>query len=242
MSMNQLDEAFPALRQAPARPSAVLQRRGVARVNAILQAAEELMAEEGYEAATLKAISQRTGIPAASVYHYFADRYQVDAAVMSRHIDALSKVLGDVDGVRTVAELVEAILDPQVAYFRQHPACAQLWLHGRNEAVAALADDFDAAATEAVWQIAVTAGIVPEDTPLLVAHIAYAAGAALFDTAFKLDPRGDEAVLQETKRLVSAYLSSYATGPQPAASARSRRGSAGSSKSPQPTRRRASSA
>ena len=74
--------------QIPARPAPV-QRRGIERVQAILDAAESLLEEQGYESATLKAISERAGIPIASVYHYFADRHQVDAELVQRHLSEL---------------------------------------------------------------------------------------------------------------------------------------------------------
>jgi len=74
-------------RQASARP-AVVQRRGVERVHAILDAAETLLAEQGCAAATLKAIGEQAGIPTASLYHYFADRSQVDAELVRRQVRA----------------------------------------------------------------------------------------------------------------------------------------------------------
>ncbi|MEU4929329.1 helix-turn-helix domain-containing protein [Streptomyces yokosukanensis] len=40
----------------------------------ILETAEALLGEQGYESATLRAIGERSGIPAASVHHYFSDR------------------------------------------------------------------------------------------------------------------------------------------------------------------------
>ncbi|WP_225839474.1 helix-turn-helix domain-containing protein [Streptomyces sp. NK08204] len=49
---------------APRRAPAV-QRRGRERRGAILDAAEALLREQGYEAATLKAIGERAGIPTA---------------------------------------------------------------------------------------------------------------------------------------------------------------------------------
>lgn len=198
--------------QAPARPGAVLQRRGQARVNAILDAADELLAE-GYDAATLKAISERTGIPAPSVYHYFSDRYQVDAAVMQRHIDGLTSALGDMGGITTVAGMTDVVLDPMIEYFRVHRSCAELWFRGRSESVAALATAFDDSVAERAWRLAVANGVLAEETPLLVVQIAYGAGGALFDLAFTRDARGDDVVLGEAKRLVTAYLGTYAPDP-----------------------------
>lgn len=208
--MSKQSKKTPVLEQAPARPEAVLQRRGVARVNAILDAAEQLLEEQGYDGATLKAISERTDIPAASVYHYFADRYQVDAALMQRHIDGLAEAVGDMSGMRTIADMADRVLDPMIEYFREHRACTELWFRGRSEALAALAADFDAGAAETAWRLAIEGGILAADTPLEVAQIAYGAGNALFDRAFKTDPNGDEFVLNETKRMVTAYLSNYA--------------------------------
>ncbi|WP_234940955.1 helix-turn-helix domain-containing protein [Mycolicibacterium septicum] len=48
-------------------------------MRAILDSAEVLLAEQGYPAAALKAIGEHAGVPTASIYHYFADRGEVDA-------------------------------------------------------------------------------------------------------------------------------------------------------------------
>lgn len=207
------DEVEPVVRQAPARPDAVLQRRGVARVQAILDAAEELLAEAGYDAATLKAISERTGIPVASIYHYFADRHQVDAALMSRHIEVLEERMKAVDGIgglESLADAAAAVFDPLVDYFRAHPSCTELWFSGRSETVAALVARFDDATAELLWSLAIEKGLLDESTPRMVMRVAFEAGGALFDMAFKQGLKGDDAVLAEAKRLVTAYLQTYA--------------------------------
>lgn len=76
-----------------ARPQAI-QRRGVERTEAILDAAEELLAEQGYAAATLKAIGGRARIPTASLYHYFGGR-------------GLSNPMP-----KTLRDSVDAVIDP----------------------------------------------------------------------------------------------------------------------------------
>lgn len=199
--------------QAPARPGAVLQRRGVARVRAILDAAEEILAEAGYDAATLKAISERTGIPPASVYHYFADRSQVDTALIGRHIQVLSEQMRAVDGIeglRSIDEAAAVVIDPLVEYFRAHPSCTELWFSGRSEAVAELVTEFDETTAELLWRLALERGLLVENTPLEVIRVAFEAGGALFDMAFKHNPKGDDTIVTEAKRLVTAYLRTYA--------------------------------
>ncbi|MFJ7905718.1 TetR/AcrR family transcriptional regulator [Kitasatospora sp. NPDC096204] len=200
------------IRQAPARPEAVLQRRGVARVKAILDAAEEILVEGGYEAATLKAIGERTGIPTASVYHYFADRYQVDAAIIRRHADALIVRLDRIDGedFRSISDVVVLVLDEIVEHFRAHPSCVELWFAGRNEALIALIQEFDDQVSERVWRLGIGRGLLRAHASPLVMRLAFEAGGHLFDIAFKRDPNGDEVVMAEAKRMVSAYLETYA--------------------------------
>jgi AcrR family transcriptional regulator len=58
--------------------------RGARSREAVLDAAERLMAEQGYEAASVAAIVQRAGIPASSIYHYFGSKEGVLLAVMER--------------------------------------------------------------------------------------------------------------------------------------------------------------
>ncbi|MEU7302748.1 helix-turn-helix domain-containing protein [Streptomyces sp. NPDC007189] len=57
----------------------------------ILETAEALFGEQGYESATLRAIGERAGIPTASVYHYFSDRPQIDPACSRSAMPTSSK-------------------------------------------------------------------------------------------------------------------------------------------------------
>jgi AcrR family transcriptional regulator len=59
-------------------------RRGARSREAVLDAAERLIAEHGYEAATVGALVKAAGIPASSIYHYFGSKDGVLFAVMER--------------------------------------------------------------------------------------------------------------------------------------------------------------
>jgi AcrR family transcriptional regulator len=59
-------------------------RRGARSREAVLEAAERLMAEHGYEAATVAALVDEAGVPASSIYHYFGSKEGVLLAVMER--------------------------------------------------------------------------------------------------------------------------------------------------------------
>lgn len=200
--------------QAPARPDAVLQKRGVERVQAILDAGESILSEQGYEAATLKAIGERAGIPLASVYHYFADRHQVDLAILQRHLQALDGQVTkafDTREIATLADGINAVIEPMLNYFRTHPSCVELWFsHQRNQSLTELVQRYDDATALMLWELALDRDFLRADTPLLVMELAFEAGSRLFDAAFRRSPQGDGAIIAEAHRMVEAYLGTYA--------------------------------
>ena len=70
----------------PPQPKAEVtpNRRGARSREAVLDAAERLIAEHGFEAATVGALVKAAGIPASSIYHYFGSKDGVLLAVMER--------------------------------------------------------------------------------------------------------------------------------------------------------------
>jgi AcrR family transcriptional regulator len=191
-----------------------VQRRRALRVQAILDAAEEILSEQGYEAATLKAIGERAGIPTASVYYYFADRHQVDAQLLERNLGSIAaRVTAALEGpgVRTLRDAVDAIVDAIVAYFREHPSLVELWFNGRtNGDLAELGHAWDEDQAEQFWHFLVDRQLIAADTPRLAVRLVFEAGDRLFDVAFRRSPTGDEAVLEMARRMLTAFLESYA--------------------------------
>ncbi|MER5781637.1 TetR/AcrR family transcriptional regulator [Streptomyces mobaraensis] len=192
-----------------------MQRRGAERVKAILDAAEEILATDGYDAATLKAAGERAGIPTASVYHYFSDRHQVDAELMRRHADALwvrvTEAFEGDDPPATLDGAVDTVVDAMLAYFREHPSCVELWFARRSDALEELVRTFDEAMAEQLWRFALDRGLLRPDTPPMVLRLAFETSNRLFDVAFRVAPvSGDDAVLTELGRMLTSYLRTYA--------------------------------
>ncbi|MDF3304659.1 TetR/AcrR family transcriptional regulator [Rhodococcus sp. T2V] len=207
-----MDSAPRMTRQAPS-PSGRSQRRGVERRRAILDAAEAILCEQGYAAATLKAVGERAGIPTASMYHYFPDRHEVEIELLTNHLRELDKQVSaalTTARIRALHDAADAIIDPELAYFRQHPACAELWFAGRNESMTELVQAFDDEKAHALWSLLIDQGLLRADTPLLVLQLAFEAGNRLFDVAFRRSPGGDDDTITEARRLFNAYLATYA--------------------------------
>jgi len=66
------------------RGDVIPNRRGTRSREAVLDAAERVMAEQGFEAATVARIVAEAGIPPSSIYHYFGSKEGVLVAVMER--------------------------------------------------------------------------------------------------------------------------------------------------------------
>lgn len=204
------------VRRGGSQPT-VVQRRGIERVQAILDAAESLLAEQGYAAATLKAIGEQAGIPTASLYHYFADRRQVDAQLIRRHIGTLDEQLDAAlndPKVRTLADGIDATIDLLLNYFRQNPSFVQLWFAGRSSTLSELAHEFDQSWAEQLWRFLVDRKLIRANTPQFAVDLAFEVGDRLFDVAFQRSPQGDDAVVDEARRLITAYLQTYAPTPK----------------------------
>jgi AcrR family transcriptional regulator len=101
-------------------------RRGHRSREAVLDAAERLMAEHGYGAATVAALVKEAGIPASSVYHYFGSKEGVLLAVMERGAERFFAALPDLDRrlgsqqehLRRLVETVAATLDDHPDFLR----------------------------------------------------------------------------------------------------------------------------
>ena len=66
----------------------------------VLDAAERVMAEHGFEAATLARVVEEAGIPMSSVYHYYGSKDGILLAVMERGAERFFADLPDSTGRR----------------------------------------------------------------------------------------------------------------------------------------------
>jgi AcrR family transcriptional regulator len=96
--------------------------RGARSREVVLDAAERLMAEQGYDAATVAAIVERAGIPPSSIYHYFGSKEGVLLAVMERGARRFFAELPEEDRrVGSQMEHLRALLGTATATLERHP-------------------------------------------------------------------------------------------------------------------------
>src|SRR6476660_3248291 len=97
-------------------------RRGERSREAVLDAAERVMAERGFEAATVASLVEEAGVPASSIYHYFGSKEGILLAVMERGADRFFDALPDIDRrVGSQAEHLRLLVEATAETLERHP-------------------------------------------------------------------------------------------------------------------------
>ena len=97
-------------------------RRGARSREVVLDAAERLMAAHGYDAASLAALVDESGVPASSIYHYFGSKEGVLLAVMERGAERFFEALPIPDRrIGSQAEHLAALVEVVAATLNRNP-------------------------------------------------------------------------------------------------------------------------
>ena len=105
------------------------QERATLRLANFLDAAAELFAEIGYEAATMTAIAERSGSGIGTLYHYFPDKQSMAFALLNQYaqeIEAHWKPLMEQTETLSHAAFAETFLERITEFLRQRPAYLKL--------------------------------------------------------------------------------------------------------------------
>jgi AcrR family transcriptional regulator len=99
------------------------QERGQRRINQLLDAADALFAEIGYERATTNAISNYAGVSPGTFYQFFPNKQAVAEALAARYVQRLQEIRLNAFDVASVngplTELIDHVVDPFIKLKRQ---------------------------------------------------------------------------------------------------------------------------
>ena len=101
------------------------QVRGERRVAELIEAAESVIAEAGYEAATMSAIAERAGASIGSLYQFFPNKASITQAlrtVYGKQFDEMCAPLAGRAGTLGLKEFVGRLIDVTVRFVDGHPA------------------------------------------------------------------------------------------------------------------------
>lgn len=113
-----------------ARPDRRRQARGQRRLERILDAAAQVFAEVGFEAASTNVIAARTGVPIGSVYQFFPNKDAIAQALADRFVQHLADtqaIFGPEIEYLPLDELIDHVIDPLVAFHLSHPGFQALF-------------------------------------------------------------------------------------------------------------------
>lgn len=108
-----------------------VQKRGRERVEKILAAAAELIAESGSESMKMSDIVERTGVSFGSLYQYFPDKAAVIRRLAEHYNmlgrDCVANELGDVDSFGALDAALVRIIDGYFEMYRESPVMCDIW-------------------------------------------------------------------------------------------------------------------
>lgn len=196
------------------------QRRSTQRLDALLDAAAEIVDETGFERLTTQMVAERAGASIGTVYRYFPDRVAVLHALRERSIRRFRERVAD-DMERTALttwwDVVDVSLDAFAALYRDEPGFSVVHAGRRDTADGDIEPEF---AHRLASLIEAEFGGVPDPEELRFRlGVAIELGDALISRAFERKPVGDDRYLAEAKRLVHDYLAEHLGGALAASSA-----------------------
>ncbi len=194
-----------------------VQERSRKRVQAIVDAAAELMFEEGADALTTRSVSARSGIPVPTIYRYFADRDAIIIAFIERQMREMDREVADsvmkLDRV-TVCRVIEAFGRAHMRHHQKHPKAVVAWFGGRqSEAVAACVKAQDERIANWLMAAFAKTKMLREDTPPFIADLMVRQFDRMFEFAFTSSRKKSEreAIVELFIDLVTSYVDRFAT-------------------------------
>lgn len=195
--------------------TATVQRREPAQarsrqtVTKILDAAATIVGQEGVDAATTRAIADRAGVSYPSLYRFFADRDEILDRLVERHladIDARAVAAEQTWNIRAVADLFDSELDLHVAYYREHPSAARLWMGGRTSpTVAKHVHARMRTLADRIHALLIDAELIPADTDPRALLVAVEVADRLLELAYRNDENFDQTILELGHKALVAY-------------------------------------
>lgn len=194
------------------------QGRSKARVQAMYDAAVQILAADGVEGLSMNAIAERAGVPIGTVYQFFEDKAAVLDTIVERRNNAYAVVLAE---MRTMVqthswrEIFDFVLERMIQRSRSNPAYVAIWTGHHLSPQMEREDDENVEATAAFLQLAIShqEGLIDSEELTIACRVATMSASALLQLAFRIDPNGDPDTLAQARRMVLLYLNDIAKDP-----------------------------
>jgi AcrR family transcriptional regulator len=106
------------------------QARSAARVELLLDVAEEVFEEVGFDAATTNLVAARAGVPVGTLYRWFPDKTALAEALADRYLEGLlelsDQLLTDIDPGERIGDFLHRVMARFIAETSNHRALPAL--------------------------------------------------------------------------------------------------------------------
>ncbi|KAA6216859.1 TetR/AcrR family transcriptional regulator [Streptomyces filamentosus] len=194
-----------ALRRTP------VQQRSAERLARILDACAGLLDETGYEQLSTRAVAVRAGVPIGSVYRFFGNKRAMVAALAHRNLDRYAELISarfERTPVLDAHSAIDGVLDEFIAMKRTVPgfALVDFGVPAAEEAEGGAEDPNGLVAERICGLLATHLGRPADETLRRKVLVGVETADTLVRLAFRADPGGDPALIDETRQLLHAYL------------------------------------
>lgn len=190
-----------------------VQERSRARVESILEAAARVAVEQGVDALNTRSVAQDAGLSVSSIYQYFASVDEIVFELIARDMEEMDRQFADDLGALpeyTLSSVVETVMRAFVTVYRRRPAFVEIWLRGRTTAaVQAYGREHHVRIAAQLRTFLDDLGLLAEEAPQEAGVLAVEIGDRCFQLAFEHEIRGDDFLIEEGIKLISAYLERY---------------------------------
>src|SRR3954453_10965883 len=119
--MSETAPEIPRLRRVPR------QARSRARLQRMLDAADELLATEGAEALTTTRVAGAAGVSVGSLYQYLPDKEAIVEALAGRYLTEFEGLMEELAERAPLADPVGTLIDAFAQRYRDRPGYRALW-------------------------------------------------------------------------------------------------------------------
>ncbi|MGW2835483.1 TetR family transcriptional regulator [Streptomyces sp. NPDC001286] len=187
------------------------QARSRARLARVLETAEQILIRDGVEALTTTRVAAAARVSVGSLYQYLPDR---DAIIDALAAGYFAKLEAAMDGLVEAAaaerweDPVGMLVDTFAGIYRSEHGFRALWFgSGLTERTRAADRDHKRRMADGIRRVLLALGLARDDEALARAcHSAVLAADALAQEAFRREPLGDAALLEEAKVMLRGYL------------------------------------
>jgi AcrR family transcriptional regulator len=196
---------------APLVRTEPIQERSAARIDALLDAAAEVVDEIGFDRLTTAMVAERADASIGTVYRYFPDRIVLLQALRDRALQRYRAAV--VDGIHAATpdhwwDAMECAIDAFVEMFRSEPGFRIIRFTDAERQTASSDEGFgeDFFAHRFANILAEEFGLPAGAQLNFRLEVAVEIADSLITRAFLIDPHGDEAFIEEARVVIREYL------------------------------------